>query len=163
MFRYPELQKIAIERQRHYMQLTGQIDANGKMLINVDYIELLREEYNEFMQARDINDRLEMADALCDILVCQAGANIQFNCNIYLGYAAEVYDIVQSMEDDAKFDVESGLNEVFDNNLARLQFDENGKVILDMRELLEDGTKNPKFGKVKKKDISPNLEQFFRK
>jgi len=158
---YSELQKIAIERQRHYMQLTGQIDASGKMLINVNYIELLIEEYNEFLQARDVNDRLEMADALCDILVCQAGANIQFNCNIYFKDAEEIagYISLQLME----FDFISGLNEVFDNNLARLQFDENGKVILDMREFLEDGTKNPKFGKVKKKDISPNLEQFFKK
>lgn len=160
---FKELEHLALERQRHYMQLTGQLDSNGKMLINVNYIELLREEYNEFMQARDINDRLQMADALCDILVCQAGVKIQYDCNVYLGYAAEVYDIVQSMEDNAKFDVESGLNAVFDNNLARLQFDENGKVILDMNEFLEDGTKNPKFGKVKKKDISPNLQQFFRK
>ena len=163
MSQYRELQEIAAERQRHYMQLAGQIDANGKMLINVDYIELLREEYNEFLQAKEVNDKLQMADALCDILVCQAGVKIQYDCNVYLGYAAEVYDMVQSMEDNAKFDVESGLNAVFDNNLARLQFDENGKVILDMRELLEDGTRNPKFGKVKKKDISPNLEQFFRK
>jgi phosphoglycerol transferase MdoB-like AlkP superfamily enzyme len=44
-----------------------------------------------------------------------------------------------------------------------LQYDENGNVILDMREFLEDGTKNPKFGKVKKKDITPNLQQFFKK
>lgn len=158
MTQYRELQEIAIERQRHYMQLTGQIDANGKMLINVDYIELLREAYNEFMQARDVNDRLEMADALCDILVCQAGVNIQFNCNVYFKDAEEIagYISLQSRE----FDFIGGLNEVFDN---KLQFDENGKVILDMQEFLEDGTKNPKFGKVKKKDISPNLEQFFKK
>ena len=161
MFGYLEIKKMAIERQRHYMQLTGQIDANGNMLINVNYIELLREEYNEFMQAREVNDKLQMADALCDILVCQAGVNIQFNCNVYFKDAEEIagYIDLQSRE----FDFIGGLNEVFDNNLARLQFDENGKVILDMREFLEDGTRNPKFGKVKKKDISPNLEQFFRK
>ena len=76
-----KLREIAAERQRKYMELTGQIDANGKMLIDVNYIELLHEEYNEFVQARDINDRLEMADALCDILVCKAGVSIQFNCN----------------------------------------------------------------------------------
>ncbi len=161
MSQYNELKEIAAERQRKYMELTGQIDASGKMLINVNYIELLREEYNEFMQARDINDRLQMADALCDILVCQAGVNIQFNCNVYFKDAEEIagYIDLQSME----FDFIGGLNEVFDNNIARLQFDENGKVILDMQEFLEDGTKNPKFGKVKKKDISPNLQQFFRK
>ena len=158
-----KLREIAAERQRKYMELTGQIDANGKMLIDVNYIELLHEEYNEFVQARDINDRLEMADALCDILVCKAGVSIQFNCNcgVSLKDADEiaVYKCMQSMD----FDFIGGLNEVFDNNLARLQFDENGKVILDMQEFLEDGTKNPKFGKVKKKDISPNLQQFFRK
>jgi hypothetical protein len=157
-----KLKKIALERQKHYMQLTGQLDQNGKMLVNVNYIELLKEEYGEYMKATKAMDKLEMADALCDILVCEAGVKIQYNCNVYLGYATEVYDIVQSMEDDAKFDVESGLNEVFDNNLARLQYDENGKVILDTREFLDDGTKNPKFGKVKKKDITPNLKQFFR-
>ena len=43
MSQYNELKEIAAERQRHYMQLTGQLDANGKMLINVNYIELLRE------------------------------------------------------------------------------------------------------------------------
>ena len=39
---YLKLQEIAAERQRHYMQLAGQIDANGKMLIDVNYIELLQ-------------------------------------------------------------------------------------------------------------------------
>ena len=160
-FRYSEIKKIAAERQRKYMELTGQIDASGKMIIDVNYVEFVKEEFNEFRQAREEGDYLGMADALCDILVCQAGVNIQFNCNVYFKDAEEIagYIDLQSRE----FDFIGGLNEVFDNNLARLQFDENGKVILDMREFLEDGTRNPKFGKVKKKDISPNLEQFFRK
>ena len=117
--KFQELKNLALERQKHYMELTGQIDQNGKMLVNVNYIELLKEEYGEYMKATKAMDKLEMADALCDILVCEAG--------------------------------------------VKIQYDENGKVILDMREFLEDGTKNPKFGKVKKKDITPNLQQFFRK
>ena len=159
---YEKLQKIALERQRHYMQLTGQLDANSKMLVNVNYVELVKEEYNEFMKARDANDRLEMVDALCDILVCQAGVNIQLNCNcnIWFIHPDEIYGHIDLQS--GKFDFIAGLNEVFNNNLARLQYDENGKVILDMREFLDDGTKNPKFGKVKKKDITPNLSQFFR-
>lgn len=161
--RYSELKKIATERQRKYMELTGQIDANGKMLIDVNYIEFVKEEFNEFNQAREANDMLEMADALCDILVCQAGVDIQLdcNCNVWFIHPDHIEGEIDLMS--KRFDFVGGLNEVFDNNLARLQFDENGKVILDMQEFLEDGTKNPKFGKVKKKDISPNLEQFFRK
>lgn len=163
MTQYRELQEIAIERQRHYMQLTGQIDANGKMLIDVNYIELIKEEFNEFMQARDAYDYLGMAYALCDILVCQAGVDIQLdcNCNIWFVHPDHIEGEIGLMS--RRFDFVGGLNEVFDNNLAGLQFDENGKVILDMREFLEDGVRNPKFGKVKKKDISPNLEQFFKK
>jgi len=105
-------------------------------------------------------DKLEMADALCDILVCEAGVKIQYNCNIYFVRHTEIKEMVEFV--NCEFDVEGGLNEVFDNNLERLQYDENGKVILDMREFLEDGTKNTKFGKVKKKDITPNLKKFFR-
>jgi hypothetical protein len=157
---YKKLQKIALERQRHYMELTGQIDKNGKMLVNVNYVELLKEEYNEFIKARDVNDRLEMVDALCDIIVCQAGVNIQLNCT-YFKDEEKIFEYISY--NDCEFDFVGGLNEVFDNNLARLQYDENGKVILDMREFLDDGTKNPKFGKVKKKDITPNLQQFFKK
>jgi hypothetical protein len=159
---FKELGNLALERQRHYMELTGQIDKSGKMLVNVNYVELLKEEYNEFMKARDVNDRLEMVDALCDIIVCQAGVNIQLNCNcnVYFEDETEICGHISSHDDE--FDFMAGLNEVFDNNLARLQYDENGNVILDMREFLEDGTKNPKFGKVKKKDITPNLKQFFR-
>jgi len=158
---YEELQKIALERQKHYMQLTGQLDQNGKMLVNVNYIELLKEEYGEYMKATKAMDKLEMADALCDILVCEAGVKIQYDCNMYFVRHTEVKEMVEFL--NCEFDIEGALNEVFDNNLARLQYDENGKVILDMRECLDDGTKNPKFGKVKKKDITPNLQQFFRK
>jgi len=158
---YEELQKIALERQKHYMQLTGQIDQNGKMLVNVNYVELLKEEYNEYMKATKAMDKLEMADALCDILVCDAGVKIQYDLNVYFVRHTEIKEMVEFV--NCEFDIEGGLNEVFDNNLARLQYDENGKVILDMREFLDDGTKNPKFGKVKKKDITPNLQQFFRK
>jgi len=157
-----KLEFLAFERQRYYMELTGQIDKSGKMLVNVNYDELLKEEFIEYIEAREVNDRLEMVDALCDIIVCQAGAEIQHNrtCNFYFEHKGDIsrYIDLQSNE----FDFVGGLNEVFDNNLARLQYDENGKVILDMREFLEDGTKNPKFGKVKKKDITPNLKQFFR-
>jgi len=156
-----KLQKIALERQKHYMQLTGQLDQNGKMLVNVNYIELLKEEYGEYMKATKAMDKLEMADALCDILVCEAGVKIQYNCNAYFVRHTEVKEMVEFL--NCVFDIEGALNEVFDNNLERLQYDENGKVILDMREFLYDGTKNPKFGKVKKKDITPNLQQFFRK
>ncbi len=161
--RYSELKKIAAERQRKYMELTGQIDANGKMLIDVNYIEFVKEEFNEFNQAREVDDYLGMADALCDILVCQAGVDIQLDCNcdVWFVHPAHIEGEIGLMS--RRFDFVGGLNEVFDNNLARLQFDENGKVILDMQEFLEDGTKNPKFGKVKKKDISPNLQQFFKK
>jgi len=111
--KFQELKNLALERQKHYMQLTGQLDSNGKMLVNVN-----------FVRHTEIKEMVEFV-----------------NC---------------------EFDIECGLNEVFDNKLARLQYDENGKVILDMREFLEDGTKNPKFGKVKKKNITPNLKQFFR-
>jgi hypothetical protein len=156
---YEELQKIALERQKHYMQLTGQIDQNGKMLVNVNYIELLKEEYGEYMKATKAMDKLEMADALCDILVCEAGVKIQYNCNVYFVRHTEVKEMVEFL--NCEFDIQGALNEVFNNNLERLQYDENGKVILDMREFLDDGTKNPKFGKVKKKDITPNLKQFF--
>ena len=156
---FKELGNLALKRQRYYMELTGQIDKNGKMLVNVNYVELLKEEYNEFMKARDVNDRIEMVDALCDIIVCQAGVNIQRNCTYFID-EEKILGYISSH--DREFDFVGGLNEVFDNNLARLQYDENGNVILDMREFLEDGTKNPKFGKVKKKDITPNLQQFFR-
>ncbi len=157
---FKELGNLALKRQRHYMELTGQIDKNGKMLVNVNYVELLKEEYNEYMKATKAMDKLEMADALCDILVCDAGVKIQYDCNVYFVRHTEIEEMVEFV--NCEFDVEGGLNEVFDNNLARLQYDENGKVILDMIEFLEDGTKNPKFGKVKKKDITPNLKQFFR-
>lgn len=159
--KFQELKNLALERQRHYMELTGQIDQNGKMLVNVNYIELLKEEYGEYMKATKAMDKLEMADALCDILVCEAGVKIQYNCNVYFVRHTEVKEMVEFL--NCEFDIQGALNEVFNNNLERLQYDENGKVILDMREFLDDGTKNPKFGKVKKKDITPNLKQFFRK
>jgi len=157
---FQKLENLALKRQRHYMELTGQIDKNGKMLVDVNYLELLKEEYNEYVQAREANNRLEMADALCDVLVCQAGVKLTIQYSSYFVKHTEVREMVEFI--NCEFDIEGGLNEVFDNNLARLQYDENGKVILDMREFLEDGTKNPKFGKVKKKDITPNLKQFFR-
>ena len=52
-------------------------------------------------------------------------------------------------------------NEVFDNNLNRIQRDENGNV-MKQPALLENGEPNPEAGKIIRKKLNPNLEQFFK-
>jgi hypothetical protein len=58
------------------------------------------------------------------------------------------------------FNFDGALLEVFRNNFARLQFDENGNV-LKQPEFLPDGNKNPDAGKViKKPNLNPDLRPF---
>lgn len=137
-----------VQKQREYMMCVGQIDEQGNVLKKVNYLNLIYEEFQELLESEKPIDTL---DAICDILVCVCGSEImgqgKFNDKLF-------YTFIVQIPVDA-------LDEVFANNFARVQKDENGKAVLEP-EFLENGTRNPKaFKVVKIKDFpKPNLEQF---
>jgi hypothetical protein len=178
-----------IERQKVYMQIVGQINEHGGVLVPADYIHFTKTEIAELFVAYVNDNKLEMLDALCDIVVCALGVIIM------MGEKYEITSVrhwnekqllskiinfpidgnyclfkVQSLITDVysislanyEFDFKPALLAVFRNNFARLQFDENGNV-LKQPEFLPDGSKNPDAGKVIKKDLNPDLRPFLTK
>jgi hypothetical protein len=173
------------EIQKAYMQIVGQINERGGVLVPADYIHFTKTEIDELYSAYVKDNKTEMLDALCDIVVCALGVII-----IKKGKHKEpftMYTINQNqilrnivnfpMQSDHSlrniqclidniyslaykyFNFDKALLEVFRNNFARLQFDENGNVLKQL-EFLADGSKNPDAGKVIKKDLNPDLRPF---
>lgn len=74
------------EIQKAYMQIVGQINEHGGVLIPVDYVHFTNTEIAEFFTAfvnynksKSDDHKLEMLDALCDIVVCALGAYIIYS------------------------------------------------------------------------------------
>jgi len=181
------------EIQKAYMQIVGQINEHGGVLVPADYFRFTKTEIAEFFTAYVKNDKLEMLDALCDIVVCALGWLITVGARYHkedksgMGFWSEsswvreiiTFSIEQFCSSDKIHkliycvylfgernfgryteDFDKALLEVFRNNFARLQFDENGNV-LKQPEFLADGSKNPDAGKVvKKPNLNPDLKQF---
>lgn len=70
--------KTPFERQLFYMQKAKQCDADGNMLQNVDYLYFTQTEILEYGDAFIKNNKLEMLDALADVLVCVLGAMVKY-------------------------------------------------------------------------------------
>lgn len=188
--------------QKAYMEIVGQINEHGGVLVPANYVHFTKTEIDELYFAFRKNEKNnesqeEMLDALCDIVVCALGAHIMYlpfkRMETYctsiftrLDYLSEITKIinfsikdisfedltpeilgilmhdVESVAKYHKFNFDGALLEVFRNNFARLQFDENGNV-LKQPEFLADGSKNPDAGKViKKLNLNPDLRPFLQ-
>jgi hypothetical protein len=176
--------------QKAYIQIAGQMNEYGGVLMPTDYIHFTKTEIAEFFTAYIKHDKLETLDALCDIMVCALGIFIMEGCKeqkplirhskqnalirnivnfpINGDYTlARTHNLMTSVYSLSllhfNFNFNGALLEVFRNNFARLQFDENGNV-LKQPEFLPDGSKNPDAGKViKKPNLNPDLRPFLTK
>ena len=98
------------EIQKAYMQIVGQINEHGGVLIPVDYIHFTNTEIVEFFTAfvnytksKSDDHKLEMLDALCDIVVCALGSCIVYFPKIELEeefiVEFEVYETLNAIKD----------------------------------------------------------------
>jgi hypothetical protein len=178
------------QRQKAYMQIAGQINEHGGVLVPTDYVHFTKTEIAEFFTAYVKDDKTETLDALCDIMVCALGVIVMkggeevkpfirhskqnelirnivhfpINGDHSLSRMHNLINNVYSLSTlNYNFNFDKALLEVFRNNFARLQFDENGNV-LKQPEFLPDGSKNPDAGKViKKPNLNPDLRPFLTK
>ena len=71
--------KSPIERQLFYMQKAKQCDMQGNITETCpDYLYFIQTEMLEYGDAFIKNDRIEMLDALADVLVCVLGAVVKY-------------------------------------------------------------------------------------
>lgn len=71
--------KTPFERQLFYMQKAKQCDEEGTITKTCpDYLYLTQTEILEYGDAFIKNDRVEMLDALADVLVCVLGASVKY-------------------------------------------------------------------------------------
>lgn len=202
--------KTPYQRQFEYMLRVGQIDKDGNMVESIekqpDYLYFIKSEIKEFQEAFIKQNKIEMLDALADILVCTLGVAIKYKLDIqdklifkdgengierYCTHTSLIswieileqnqkikeidgikqllkYDIediwneVLNEAEEHNFNIQGAFDVVMQNNLDRMLRDELGNVVLDTRKLLEDGSKNKEYGKVRKiKDFpKPDLSKF---
>jgi len=72
--------KLPIKRQFLYMQKAKQCDTKGNITETCpDYLYFIQTEILEYGDAFIKNDKVEMLDALADVLVCVLGAVVKYN------------------------------------------------------------------------------------
>lgn len=180
-----EFYKHCYNRQFQNMIAYEQIDKDGNIIGTVpNYTKFLASEKEEYYNALEVFfgivvyskfDRkikeftkkqfFDAIDALADMIVCICGQVItkeiteQEAISLIQKYFinAHTFTVCLLKKGFSFLDIQ---NEVFDTNFNRIQRDENGNV-MKQPAFLENGEPNPEAGKIIRKKLNPNLEQFF--